>query len=73
MMAAMFLLYGTNGYWCSDVPQGLIDKLGELNQLGEVFNSVALRDDGGYVLLYGINGFWCSGIPQSLIDKLWNP
>lgn len=64
------MLYGRNGWAASCCPDGLTDKLDELNEEGAYINDVQLTEYGNWLILYGRNGLSWYGIPYSLENEI---
>ena len=65
-------VYGRNG-WASigPVPQGLTNRLRQLNQEGKNIKDVVLTEGGTWIILWGTNGLsWGGNVPDRLIQEL---
>jgi uncharacterized protein YkwD len=58
------------GFDAAGIPDGALQKLGELAGAGRSLKSIAFTADGGWAILYGDNGFSWSGIPDLAAQKL---
>ncbi|BAU09817.1 hypothetical protein LEP3755_02920 [Leptolyngbya sp. NIES-3755] len=66
------ILYGSSGFFYSNVSTDVSDKLWELSNAGELIKQIAFAPNGGWVVLRGRCGFWQSYVPPRMIDKLWS-
>ncbi len=64
-------LYGNCGYAASNVPQGLLSKLKELNKSKTLIDDVQLTESGKWCILYGKNdATWTTNAPSGLVSKI---
>ena len=57
------VLYGSNGFIRSGLPQKVEDALTELHDEGSEIRQVAFAPDGNWVILFDSNGYWHSELP----------
>jgi uncharacterized protein YkwD len=60
------------GFSAANIPDGAMQKLGDLANAGQSLNSIAFTTDGGgvgWAILYG-GGYWWGGIPAGAAQKL---
>jgi uncharacterized protein YkwD/uncharacterized protein YdbL (DUF1318 family) len=58
------------GYSAANIPNGAMQKLGDLANAGQSPNSIAFTTDGGWAILYGNNGYSFANIPDAAAQKL---
>jgi uncharacterized protein YkwD len=58
------------GYSAANIPNGAMQKLGDLANAGQSPKSIAFTTDGGWAILYGDSGFAWGGIPDAAAQKL---
>lgn len=64
------IVYGINGFACHNAPDGLHEKLHNINSKKQTITDVNVIDGLSYVVIVGKNGFSAKGAPPSFIKKL---
>lgn len=63
------VIYGSNGYSYSSIPNSFNEKLKEINGKGQKISSVTLTNSGYYCITFERNG-WYGVVPENMKSKL---
>jgi Cysteine-rich secretory protein family len=58
------------GYSAANIPDGAMQRLGELSNAGQSLKSIAFTPGGGWAILYGNSGYWYANIPDGAAQRL---